>query len=106
MLQGATTLSEFLEKAREYEKIADIGKFEEKNIAMAADEIQKPDQDPRLDQLCEILANLKISGSERNSGQNGQNRLKDEKQSSDTKKEERDSSNEREKRANNHKNNN
>ena len=91
LLQKATTLNEYVEKSQEYEKIADIGRFEEKqNMAMAADEIQKPDQDPRLDQLCEILANLKISRSEKNSGQNGQ---KDEKQSSDNKKEERDSSN-------------
>ena len=40
---------------------------------MAAEEIHKPDQDKKLDSLCEMLANLQIRGSDEKSSQNGEN---------------------------------
>ena len=77
MLKKADTLQEFLEKAREYEKNANIGNFSGQNVAMAAEEIHKSDQDKKLDSLCEMIANLQIKGSDdQKSSQTGEDNRK------------------------------
>jgi hypothetical protein len=65
VLQGATTLPEFFEKAKEYEQIAGIG--ESSNFAMAAEESPNSDSEKMIEEAYKMVAGLQNTDEIRNS---------------------------------------